>query len=136
MPGTLGQLRRNRRRIDVPLDDGNSIFIEYRPGALTEGLRLEYETAMADTAEEWEKATFIRHFLLTVIEAWDVVDAEGQVIPLTEDGFIHKVGYDDQIFLMETIRADADMGEANGANSATPSSSTSSPKARRATSRR
>ncbi len=135
MPGTLGQLRRNQRRIEVPLDDGNSIFIVYRPGALTEGLRLEYETAMADTTDTWQQTTFMRHYLLTVIEAWDVIDNLG-AIPLTDEAFRTRVGYEDMVFLMETIQTDATMGEANARNSLPPSESPSKPKAQRATSRR
>lgn len=140
MPATLGQLIRNRRRIDISLEDGSSIFIEYRPAALTERLRLEFEAAQeaahAGTATGEQVITVMRDYLLSVIAAWDILDRNGTVIPLTEAGFRDHVDYEAMTFLMQTIMEDSHMGEANGARPSTPSGSTSSRVTKRATSRR
>ena|SRR5690242_14459928 len=128
MPGTLGQLIRNRRRIDIPLGDGNSIFIEYRPAAITPRLEEELNAARADAADRKQVFAAVTNYLLAVISQWDVTSKRtGEVIPLTPEGFYDDVDYDELMFLWDTITDDANMGEANGANSSEPSESTSKP---------
>lgn len=135
MPASLSQLVRNKRRIDIPLEDGASIFIEYRPAAITPRLEEELNAARTDAADRVQVFAAVTHYLLAVISAWDALDADGNVIPLTAQGFHDSVDYDSLMFLWDTITDDANMGETNGANSQTPSESTSKPKAKRATSR-
>lgn len=138
MPGSLlhvGELRRNRRRIDIPLDDGNSVYIEYRPAALTEGLRLEMQAVLEsdddasndDGADNWQKMAVITHFLLAVIAEWDVLDKAGRPIPLTAEAFRDALDYEEQLFLFSTITEDSRLGERTGSDSLTPSASTLSP---------
>lgn len=135
MPGTLGQLIRNKRRIDIPLEDGASIFIEYRPAAITPRLEEELNAARADAATSEQVFAAVTDYLLAVISAWDALDTSGNIIPLTVQGFHDAVDYESLMFLWDTIWNDASMGETNGANSQTPLESTSKPKAKRATSR-
>lgn len=135
MPASLSQLVRNKRRIDIPLEDGASIFIEYRPAAITPRLEEEINAAREDAATKEQVFTAVAHYLLTAISAWDVLDTSGNVIPLTAEGFHDHVDYESLMLLFDTITTDAQMGEATGANSQTPSESTSKPKAKRATSR-
>lgn len=136
MPGSLGQLVHNRRRIDIPLDDGNSIYIVYRPMALTPRLMEDFEAAQNERMTRRRQITLMSGYLLAVIEEWDALDKAGKVIPLTKEGFAENVDYEQQLALFQLITEDSHMGEANGANSSTPSDSTSSPMATRATSRR
>lgn len=134
MPGTLTQLMRNRARVNIPLSDGSSIYIDYRITALTPRLKAEFTAAQSGEHEE-AALDLVTRFLTTVVIDWDLLDEAGQPIPPTAEG-LQDVDYEAQMILFNAIWEHMQLGKPTGTPPSTPSASPSSPTATQATSRR
>ena len=126
MPATLGQLVRNLKRIDIPLEEGASLFIVYRPGAITPKMEARLQEFKGRdtktlTPEEQNRAkSAILDYIEATVYDWDLnypVSPEhpkGGKVPPNRDG-LGDMFYDELIWLVEQIQGDQNTGEANGA---------------------
>ena len=131
---SLSQLVRNRATVEIPAAGDEPLRIEYMPAAITPRLMSQLETF--DGLSVDERLSAMTGYLVAVVARWNLNRADGSVIPITREALADEVDYEAQKIIFRAILDDMNLGEAPGANSETPSSSTSSRKARRATSRR
>jgi len=134
---TLNNLIRNRRTVTIPTES-DPLTIEYQPAAITPRLEaISDELRGRDEVTRKEQVVLMDEYLRAVIHSWnlDAGDNAKTPIPCTPET-IAALDYEAKTILFSAITEDAYPGEANGANSSTPSDSTSSPKAMQATPRR
>lgn len=132
---SLNQLIRNRATVEIPTADADDpLRIEYQPAALTPRLLAQLEEY--DGMSRQDQMRLQASCLVAVVHQWNLNRADGSIIPLTVDAIMDEVDMEAQNMILMAVRTDARMGETNGAKPSTPSASTSSPTAKRATSRR
>ena len=119
MPITLRALAQDRQTLRIDYGDAGDLNIVYTPSLLTEKLltrlsSMTGETAMGDAAE------IVNAVLLKLVLEWDLLDDDGEPLPLTVDGMGEaplKVRFD----IMQRIASDMRLGEPKGTPSPTRS---------------
>lgn len=127
MPPILGQLIRNRKRLEIPLEQGDPLVIIYRPAAITPRLEARLtefkdrdEDSLTDEEKQRAKAAVLDYFEAT-LDDWnleyprDDEHPEGGKVPPTREG-IGDMFYDELMWLIEKIQDDQTAGEAAGAS--------------------
>src|SRR5690242_17195394 len=140
MPATLAQLARNRARVIIGDEDGDHIYVDYRPGAITPRTiqaaqrfqGADFEALSAD--DKAEALSAMPRMLASAMLGWDLLDNDGHPIPPTLEG-LQDVDYAVQSLILQAITDHQRLGEQTGAKSLTPSASTSRHEAKPATSR-
>lgn len=126
MPPILGQLVRNRKRLEIPLEQGDPLIITYRPAAITPRMEerlTEFkgrdEDSLTDEEKHRAKAAVLDYFEAT-LDDWNLEypkspeHPKGGKVPPTREG-ISDMYYDELMWLIEKIQGDQTAGEANGA---------------------
>lgn len=72
---SAGALKRNVRALSIAVGD-DSVRVEYRPGAITQTL--------VDEIAKAEEQRPLMTFLVAVLAQWDVLDDDGQALPINE----------------------------------------------------
>lgn len=81
MPVSITHLRKNERTVTKDYGEHGSLTITWRPGELTP----HDEASISDAVEQGRMSTATAEALLRIVVAWDLLDDEGETIPLTSD---------------------------------------------------
>jgi hypothetical protein len=128
MPASLAQVTSNHARMESEMPDGSTFFIEYRPAQITPR-QLHALAAMEErpfdmlrTKEQADVLDATTRLLADCLIATDLTTSAGEPFPTTLEG-LQDVSYVDQAAMLNLIREDQRVGEANGSGSS-PASST------------